>query len=100
MMVVATGLLLKDARRMMPHWGQMRLVEFMGANRQTGYLTPGTAGVRKLPWAYPAEASKEAGLPIHCFTAGWAFLQTAVSVQRHRRVLSAESEKRWIRSVR
>jgi hypothetical protein len=92
-MVVATGPLLKDARRMMPHWGQMRLVAFMVANRQTDDLTPGTAGVRKPPWAYPAEASKEAGLPIRFMAVARILADSGVG-QRHRRVLYAESENR------
>ena len=53
MAVVETVRFLRDAENLMPESDRARLVEFVGANPESGDVIPETGGVRKLRWALP-----------------------------------------------
>ena len=67
MTVVETVRFLRDADDPMPELDRARLVEFIGANPETGDLIPETGGVGKLRWALPGGGKRGGARVIYFF---------------------------------
>jgi hypothetical protein len=67
MTVVETVRFLKDAGGLMSESDRARLVEFVGANPESGDVIPDTGGVRKLRWALPGGGKRGGARVIYFF---------------------------------
>jgi mRNA-degrading endonuclease RelE of RelBE toxin-antitoxin system len=67
MTVVETVQFLTDAEDLMPESDRARLVEFIGANPESGDVIPETGGVRKLRWALPGGGKRGGSRVIYFF---------------------------------
>ncbi len=67
MTVVETVRFLRDAENLMPESDRARLVEFVGANPESGDVIPETGGVRKLRWALPGDGRRGGARVIYFF---------------------------------
>ena len=67
MTVVETVRFLRDAENLMPESDRARLVEFVGANPESGDVIPETGGVRKLRWALPGGGKRGGARVIYFF---------------------------------
>ena len=67
MTVVETVRFLKDADGLVPESDRAQLVEFIGANPESGDLIPETGGVRELRWALPGGGKRGGARVIYFF---------------------------------
>ena len=67
MTVVETVRFLRDTENLMPESDRARLVEFVGANPESGDVIPETGGVRKLRWALPGGGRRGGARVIYFF---------------------------------